>query len=289
MALGKLGGCEMTAASDLDLIMLYDFPDDVDASDGDRPLPASQYFSRLTRRLTTSLTSQTDEGDLYEVDMRLRPSGNKGPVASHIESFDNYQATQAWTWEKLALTRARVVAGDAALQQRVEKTIRTVLCARRDRDQTLVDVRDMRLRMLQGTGTGMVTGNHWDIKHVRGGLVEIEFIAQALQLVHAHETPDVLQRNTIAALHALRDAGHLAAADHDVLVSAATLYQGLTHMLRLCSSGRFELETAPSGLIKLLLRASAAPDVATMEAMVIDANRQVSAIFDRLIGVPEDH
>ena len=291
MALGKLGGCEMTAASDLDLIMLYDFPDDVDASDGDRPLPASQYFSRLTRRLTTSLTSQTDEGDLYEVDMRLRPSGNKGPVASHIESFDNYQATQAWTWEKLALTRARVVAGDAVLQQRVEKTIRTVLCARRDRDQTLVDVRDMRLRMLQGTGTGtgMLTGNHWDIKHVRGGLVEIEFIAQALQLVHAHETPDVLQRNTIAALHALRDAGHLAAADHDVLVSAATLYQGLTHMLRLCSSGRFELETAPSGLIKLLLRASAAPDVATMEAMVIDANRQVSAIFDRLIGVPEDH
>ncbi len=284
IALGKLGGCEMTAASDLDLIMLYDFPDVVDASDGDRPLPPSQYFSRLTRRLTTSLTSQTDEGDLYEVDMRLRPSGNKGPVASHIESFDNYQATQAWTWEKLALTRARVVAGDAALQLRVEKTIRTVLCARRDRNQTLVDVKDMRLRMLQGADTG----NHWDIKHVRGGLVEIEFIAQALQLIHAHETPDVLQRNTIAALHALRDAGHLTAADHDVLVAAATLYQGLIHMLRLCSSGRFELENAPSGLIKLLLRASAAPDVATMEAMLIDANRQVSAIFDRLIGAPRE-
>ncbi|MEO1159453.1 MAG: bifunctional [glutamine synthetase] adenylyltransferase/[glutamine synthetase]-adenylyl-L-tyrosine phosphorylase, partial [Pseudomonadota bacterium] len=284
VALGKLGGCEMTAASDLDLIMLYDFPDDVDASDGDRPLPPSQYFSRLTRRFTTSLTSQTDEGDLYEVDMRLRPSGNKGPVASHIESFDSYQATQAWTWEKLALTRARVVAGDTDLQQRVEKTIRTVLCAGRDRDQTLVDVKDMRQRMLQGADTG----NHWDIKHVRGGLVEVEFVAQALQLIHARETPDVLQRNTIAALHALRDAGHLAAADHDVLVAAATLYQGLTHMLRLCSTGRFELESAPSGLVKLLLRASAAPDAATMEAMLIDANRQVSEIFDRLIGAPQE-
>ena len=282
MAMGKLGGREMTATSDLDLIMLYDFDDDVEASDGDRPLPPSQYFSRLTRRLITALTSQTGEGELYEVDMRLRPSGNMGPVASHIDSFSKYQATQAWTWEKMALTRARTVAGDDALQRRVEKVIRKVLCVRRDREQTLADVKDMRLRMLQAAGSA----NHWDIKHVRGGLVEVEFIAQALQLIHAHDTPEVLHRNTTASLHALHDNGYLTAADHDGLVGAATLYESLIHMLRLCSSGRFELENAPSGLITLLLRASAAPDIATMEAMLIDANRQVSGIFDRLIGEP---
>ncbi|MGI9514786.1 MAG: bifunctional [glutamine synthetase] adenylyltransferase/[glutamine synthetase]-adenylyl-L-tyrosine phosphorylase [Anderseniella sp.] len=284
VALGKLGGCEMTAASDLDLIMLYDFADSAEASDGDRPLPPSQYFSRLTRHLTTALTSETGEGVLYEVDMRLRPSGNKGPVASHIGSFDSYQATQAWTWEKMALTRARVVTGDDALRQRVESTIRTVLCAARDREQTLKDVRDMRLRMLQSAAKG----DHWDIKHVRGGLVEVEFIAQALQLVHGHDTPEILNRNTVGALDALRDAGHLDIADHEVLVGAATLYQGLTHMLRLCSSGRFDVDSAPSGLVQLLLRACAAPDIATMEAMLIDANRQVSEVFDRLIGVPEE-
>ncbi len=282
VAMGKLGGCEMTAASDLDLIMLYDFAEDVDASDGSKPLSPSQYFSRMTRRLITGLTSQTEEGILYEVDMRLRPSGSKGPVASNIVSFEDYQETQAWTWEKLALTRARIVAGDEALKARAEKVIRQVLCADRDRTKTLADVTDMRARMLQGIDND----DHWDIKHVRGGLVEIEFIAQALQLVHAHESPQVLQCNTIAALQALRGADHLSAADHEALVAAATLYQSVIQMLRLCSTGKFDVQKAPVDLIAKLLRASTAPEVSVMQAMLADANRQVSGIFDRLIGVP---
>ncbi len=284
VAMGKLGSREMTSASDLDLIMLYDFSDDVDASDGPKPLSPSQYFARLTRRLITALTSQTEEGALYEVDMRLRPSGSKGPVASNIVSFDDYQETQAWTWEKMALTRARIVAGDRALKARAEEIIHRVLCARRDPAQTLADVKDMRTRMLQGPSND----DHWDFKHVRGGLIEIEFIAQALQLVHAHDTPQVLQCNTIAALHALHDAGHLTAGDHEALVAAANLYQGLTQILRICSSGRFELQSAPVDLVAKLLRASGAPEVSVMQAMLADANRQVSGIFDRLIGVPEE-
>lgn len=283
VAMGKMGGREMTNASDLDLIVLYDFDDEVNMSDGPKPLSPSQYFTRLTRRLITALTSQTEEGSLYEVDMRLRPSGSKGPVASSIAAFDEYQENQAWTWEKMALTRARIVAGDAELKERTEGIIRQVLCASRDRTQTLADVKDMRTRMLQGIDSE----DHWDIKQVRGGLVEIEFIAQALQLVHAHDTPEVLHCNTNAALHALHKAGHLSAADHEALVAASSLYQGLMQMLRLCSTGKFELRMAPVDLIAKLLRASAAPKVSVMEAMLDDANRQVSEIFDRLIGVPE--
>ncbi len=284
VAMGKMGGREMTNASDLDLIILYDFSEKVDASDGSKPLSPSQYFARLTRRLITALTSQTEEGTLYEVDMRLRPSGSKGPVASNIAAFEDYQETQAWTWEKMALTRARIVTGDPVLKARAEEIIHRVLCVKRDRAETLSDVKDMRTRMLQGASND----DHWDFKHVRGGLIEIEFIAQALQLVHAHDTPQVLRHNTIAALHALHDAGHLTAGDHETLVAAAKLYQGLTQMLRLCSSGEFVLRRAPVDLIAKLLRASGAPKVSVMQAMLADANRQVSEIFDRLIGVPAE-
>ena len=283
IAMGKLGGQEMTAASDLDLIMLYDYAAQAEMSDGARPLAPSQYFSRLTQRLITALTSQTAEGDLYEVDMRLRPSGNKGPVATNVDGFDKYQHAEAWTWEKMALTRARVIAGDEALRSRIEAIIRDVLCSPRGREATLADVRDMRRRMLEAHPKA----DHWEIKQVRGGLVEVEFIAQSLQLIHAHERPEVLAQNTFAALDRLRDAGVLDQGDHEQLVAAGTLYHSLTHILRLCTTGRFNAAEAPPGFMALMLRAAAAPDVVTLEAMLRDANTQVARIFDRLIGAPD--
>ena len=97
----------MTAASDLDLILLYDFDDEATASDGPRPLPGGQYYARLTQRLLAALSAPTAEGTLYEVDFRLRPSGKSGPLATHIDAFAAYQAKEAWTWEHMALTRAR--------------------------------------------------------------------------------------------------------------------------------------------------------------------------------------
>src|SRR5690606_2336854 len=106
VALGKLGGREMTAASDLDLMVLYDFDDKAAASDGPRPLPGMQYYTRLTQRLLAALSAPTAEGTLYEVDFRLRPSGKSGPLATHIDAFVSYQAGDAWTWEHMALTRA---------------------------------------------------------------------------------------------------------------------------------------------------------------------------------------
>src|SRR5262249_53901157 len=111
LAMGKLGGREMTANSDLDLIVVYDFDPAHPESDGARPLHATPWFARFTQRLVSALTTQTNYGRLYEVDMRLRPSGRAGPVATSLAAFENYQRDDAWTWEHMALTRARIVSG----------------------------------------------------------------------------------------------------------------------------------------------------------------------------------
>ena len=124
LALGKLGGREMTATSDLDLIVIYDFDDEHPESDGKRPLYGAQYFARLTQRLINALTAQTNYGALYQVDMRLRPSGRSGPLATQIAGFAGYQENEAWTWEHMALTRARVVSASPAFAARVEEVIR---------------------------------------------------------------------------------------------------------------------------------------------------------------------
>ena len=117
LALGKLGGREMTATSDLDLIVVYDFDADHPESDGQRPLYGGQYFARLTQRLISALTAQTNYGVLYQVDMRLRPSGRSGPLATQIDGFASYQETEAWTWEHMALTRARVISASPRLRR----------------------------------------------------------------------------------------------------------------------------------------------------------------------------
>src|SRR5215831_2328499 len=182
LAMGKLGGYEMTASSDLDLILVYDFDDKAPESNGTRPLYGPQYFARLTQRLINALTAQTNYGALYQVDMRLRPSGRAGPVATQLHGFAGYHETEAWTWEHMALTRARVISASPAFRQRVEHVIQDVL--RRPRDAGLIagDVVEMRGAIAKEKGDK----ERWDLKYVAGGLIDIEFIAQYLQLIHAH-------------------------------------------------------------------------------------------------------
>ena len=229
VAMGKLGGREMTASSDLDLVFVYDVPAGVEASDGPRPLSPTLYFARLAQRLIAALTTATAAGTLYEVDMRLRPTGNKGPVAVSLKSFADYHASESWTWEHMALTRARLVAGPQILRARVEAEIRRRLTQSREAAAIIADARDMRQRMAE-TFPGK---NVWDLKYAPGGLVDIEFIAQTLQLVHAPAQPDILDTNTIAALEKLRAADFLAEADAGVLIEAARLQHALTQVLRI--------------------------------------------------------
>ena len=280
LAMGKLGGREMTAASDLDLITVYDFTGDGAQSDGPKSLPGSQYYTRFTQRLIAALSAQTAEGSLYQVDMRLRPSGSQGPVATRLASFIDYQDNSAWTWEHLALTRARLVSGPIELRREINRVIAEVLCRKRDRAQVAADVRAMRDKIDSEKGTR----DTWDLKHVRGGLIDVEFLTQFLQLIHAHEHPDVLDQNTAGALSKLLEAGVITLSEAEILTPAATLYHALTQCLRLCLDKPFVPEEAPRALKDLLARSTNMPDFPTLEAMLKDTLAQVHEAFERIVG-----
>jgi glutamate-ammonia-ligase adenylyltransferase len=280
IAMGKLGGREMTAGSDLDLIIVYDAAEGAEMSDGAKPLSINQYYARLAQRLISAVSAPTAEGVLYEVDMRLRPSGSKGPVAASLASFESYHHGSAWTWERLALTRARPVCGDQELMQELSARIRKVLAEPREENQVKADVVEMRKLMIREQGCGGV----WDVKRVRGGLVELEFIAQTLQLVHAARHPEVLDTNTLAALERLNGAGLLSRGDYVELKWAGLLYHRITQMLRLCLDGPFDPAKALPALNRLVADSAAAPDIRAAEALLAESQAEVARLFDRLVG-----
>ncbi len=177
LALGRLGGGHLTSASDLDLI--YVFTGDWHGeSDGAKPLGASLYYNRLAQRLTAGLSAPTSAGALYEVDTRLRPSGAQGPLAVSIDSFARYQHENAWTWEHMALTRARPVYGSPAAQASLQTVINDVLRTPRDRHKVLSDVVSMRAEMARHKPPL----GPFDVKLGTGGLVDYEFAQQCAQL-----------------------------------------------------------------------------------------------------------
>jgi [glutamine synthetase] adenylyltransferase / [glutamine synthetase]-adenylyl-L-tyrosine phosphorylase len=280
VAMGKLGGREMTASSDLDLVFIYGVPAGMDSSDGAKPLSPSLYFARLAQRLIAALTTATAAGTLYDVDMRLRPTGNKGPVAVSLKSFADYHATESWTWEHMALTRARLVAGSDALRERVESEVRRRLTQSREASAIITDARDMRARMAE-TFPGR---NVWNLKYAPGGLVDIEFIAQTLQLVHGSSRPDILDTNTIAALEKLRAAEFLSAADADVLIEAARLQHALTQVLRIALDETPNIEDATPGLKALLARAAQAGSFTLAQMKLARLQTQTRDIFNRLLA-----
>jgi [glutamine synthetase] adenylyltransferase / [glutamine synthetase]-adenylyl-L-tyrosine phosphorylase len=280
LALGRLGAREMTASSDLDLIVVYDFDGAHPNSDGKRPLYGAQYFARLTQRLISALTVQTNHGVLYQVDMRLRPSGRSGPLATQIEGFIGYQEREAWTWEHMALTRARVVAGSAAFRARVEAAIHDALCRKREPHKVAADVIEMRSAIAKEKGDA----DPWDLKNAAGGLIDIEFIAQYLQLVHAAATPDILDTSTARVLEKAVRADALKPEDAAVLRPAVQLFHNLTQILRLCLPGAFDPQAAGAGVLALLARAADLPDFPALHAHVVETQRQVRECFVRILG-----
>jgi glutamate-ammonia-ligase adenylyltransferase len=271
VALGKLGGREMTFGSDLDLLSIYDGPG------------ASVAHTRLSQRFIAAVSAPTAEGKLYEVDMRLRPSGNKGPIATSLESFVHYHRSEAWTWEHMALTRGRAVAGDATVGARIEAEIRAVLTRPRDPDKLLADVADMRRRMERELTK---PGDIWDVKHLRGGLVDIEFIAQYLQLRHAHDRPEVLDTNTGAALVKLARDGMLDAAIAAELEAALRLWRNLQGMLRLTTGGAFDEASASDGLKAAVARAAGAAEFGHVAGRIRETAARVRGVFETLIEAP---
>src|SRR3954464_10072466 len=280
VAMGRLGSREMTASSDLDLILLYDFDPDCPDSDGPRSLHGGQYFARLTQRLISAFTTRTNYGVLYEVDMRLRPSGRAGPLASRIDSFAEYQDREAWTWEHMALTRARVISAPADFRARIEAVIREVLTRPRERAVIASDVAEMRRAIALEKGEDDV----WDLKYAAGGMIDIEFIAQYLQLVHAAAHPEILDVGTLQVLDHAARLGVLPQSAAEVLRPAARLYHDLTQILRLCVTGKFKPETAGEDLLRVLARAGDAPDFSSLQARVRETQSEVRRVFQALVG-----
>lgn len=284
VALGKAGGRETMAGSDLDLMLVYDHPSRITMSEGPegiRPLPASQWFIRAVHAFVAALTAPDAEGPMYAVDMRLRPSGNKGPVAVSLTSFQAYHARDAWTWERMALTRARVVAGPARLAARVEAAIRAAIISG-DPARIGPDATAMRARMLRE----IPSAGPWDVKHRKGGQIEVEFIVQTLQLRHGPMDPTLR-----VAVAGLAQAGHLAAMDAALLTHADRVWRSIQGMLRLTEGPRTIADPGPASATLLLRTAHelglSAVDLPALRATLDELAAELRAAFIRLVGDPQ--
>jgi glutamate-ammonia-ligase adenylyltransferase len=283
LALGKLGSREMTAASDLDLILIYDFAEQGPESDGPRRLGAAQYYARLTQRLLAALTAPTKAGRLYEVDLRLRPSGRKGPVATQFAGFVRYQREEAETWEHMALTRARVIAGDASLGEEIEAAIAATLCVKRDSAALARRVREMRALIAKEKGDA----DPWDLKLVSGGLLDVEFIAQFLVLAFAHERPQIRDVSTRAVLAKAAAEGLLNPERAKALTQAHRLLTDTTQIMRLAVDGPFDPALAAGGVKRRIAAAAALPDFDALAGEIAEARGQVREAFQAVLGAPK--
>ena len=279
VALGKLGSREMTAASDLDLMLIYDFPAEASESDGRKRLGPSPYYARLTQRLVSALTAPTKAGRLYEVDMRLRPSGRKGPLATQFASFKLYQEEEAETWEHMALTRARFVAGDASLGADLTRTVRQTLTRKRDAARIAQETRAMRALIASEKGDSDV----WDLKLAAGGLIDIEFIAQYLQLAFACQHPAILDVSTRKVVEEAGRAGLVTPEQAEILIDAHRLYTDATQFMRLSTSGPFDPAKAAAGVKRRIATAVGFPDFEAFVAALAETRKRVRAAFEAIL------
>lgn len=269
LGLGRMGGGVLTHASDLDLVYLFD-GDYQSESDGRRPLGATHYYNRLSQRAISALSVATAQGALFEVDTRLRPSGEQGPPAASLDSFERYQREQAWTWEHMALCRARPLYGSDQGRRALAEIVRSVLTAPRDADKLRRDVLEMREKMARHKPPGGAL----DVKLMRGGLVDLEFIIHFVQLREGGPglNPDLGEAvRALAAEGLVRDALGDA---HDTLT-------------RLLVAGRLLAPDArvPAPAARLaLVRACGYGDWETLEAGLAEARRNIAEAWHDAFG-----
>ncbi|UXM93950.1 bifunctional [glutamine synthetase] adenylyltransferase/[glutamine synthetase]-adenylyl-L-tyrosine phosphorylase [Bartonella sp. HY329] len=277
LGMGKLGSDELTAGSDVDIILLYDHDEKVDMSQGDKPLYVSQYYMRLTQRLIAALSAPTGEGVLYEVDMRLRPSGNKGPLAVSFMAFDKYQHNEAWVWEHMALTRARGVAGDSQFLLKLDGEIENILKTANKNDDIAAEVVKMRL-LIEKEKPPI---NKWDIKTMAGGIIDLEFIAQFAVL--SGHAPYESGKTTGDVLGSMSDK-FCSPSDKDILCHAFKFYTNLSQTLRICLNNDFDPKSMPPGFAEVLQRAVNEPDFAHIENLINETSIAVRALFFKLLN-----
>ncbi|NNL17856.1 MAG: glutamine-synthetase adenylyltransferase, partial [Boseongicola sp.] len=274
IAMGSLGAEKLNATSDLDLIVVYD-ADGVETSEVRRPLATRSYYARLTQALVTAISAPTAEGRLYEVDMRLRPSGRQGPVATALSAFKTYQETEAWTWEHLALTRARVIAGEFDIGVELTAFRSALLGKSRDRSKVLLDVAEMRARL----ATAKPAGSTLDVKMGPGRLQDVELFAQTGALLEGKAARTLGEQLTSAI-----NVFGLSDEDGSALTRAAGLFWGVQSAARLISKDQLSSDATGASAEAFLLRDLNIETVFALEEEVVKTSETIAAIIDKAIG-----
>ncbi|MCJ8308656.1 MAG: bifunctional [glutamine synthetase] adenylyltransferase/[glutamine synthetase]-adenylyl-L-tyrosine phosphorylase [Hyphomicrobiales bacterium] len=269
VAMGNLGTHELTAGSDLDVMLIYEYPQDTDESDGRRPLHASQYYGRFTQRLIAAMNAPTAQGVVYELDFRLRPNGAAGPLATSLMALQRHYREEAWTWEKLALTRARVLGEESPFADKVASVIRESITQNCDVPTMAKDILEMRALM----DKERPAKSTWDVKLAKGGLIDIEFLTQAEILFSRVE-----RGRTIAETLQELSAAELQN-DNVTLHDTHANYLGVIQVLRLCLDGETHPQEGPRAMVDLLLRQLDLPDLKSAEAFLKDSQRAVRQVF----------
>lgn len=278
LGFGRLGSRQLTADSDLDLVVLYDFDPENRTSDGPRPLDAAVAYNRLTQRLVAALTAPTRRGTLYEVDLRLRPGGGQGMIATQARSFRQYLAESAETWELMALTRARVLCGDAALADEIRAVVGEAVGRPRDAAGVAREVRAMRDLVAAEKGDA----GPLDLKRAPGGLLDLDFLAQALVLGHARAHPDLVGRDAPEVLERAGMLGLLPGDAADRLVAAYRLLDDIHQWQRLMIEG--DPADPPPAVLGRIAVAAGLPDARALTAQLEEERRMVREMFERLLG-----
>ena len=269
-ALGKFGGRELTATSDLDLMLIYEPEDETGAN----------LATRFVQRLIAALSAPTEEGALYEVDMQLRPSGRAGPVAVKLSSFERYYREDAWTWEFMALTRIRPVAGDPELGRRILEAAREALRTKAADPKITEDVADMRRRMARERPSR----SQWDVKLAPGGLVDMEFVIQHAILMAAADVPGAVIPTSMDAIKAIAAAGRLAPGEAAVLAEGLTFQLKLQQALRIASGDQFDPENASAGLKAWLANHLALKDFSALAVRLGQIQAAVASLRTQKLG-----
>lgn len=250
LGFGRLGSREMTMSSDLDMIFVYSHPEDEIESDGAKKLATTQYYAKLCRRFINAITAPTAEGRLYEVDMRLRPSGKSGPIACSFQAFEDYQRNAAWTWEKQSLTRARVVYAEGDLKDRLENVMRSVLVEERHPEQLADEINSMRAKIhAEHSRPGTK-----EIKYRFGGLLDLDFAAQYLQLRYASRNPDILLRDAASVFRKAGEDGLISKSQATILTDSTLFWRNLQGILMLTTEGDQLSEDTSLALRKMVGR-----------------------------------
>lgn len=280
VALGKYGGEELSHTSDIDIIFLYESAGDGIYSNGKKSLFSNVYYTRLAQHIVTAITALTPEGRLFDVDTRLRPSGNQGPLAVTVATFADYYQSSAWTWEFLALTRARIIHGPVKLIPVIQNALTNAIVARPHNSDLASETISMRERLQEQFGTP----NLWEVKHTRGGLVDIEFICQFLTLKHAKKDNDVIRPNTPTCLQNLHTKGYLTFENHKILLKGYELQRTIQSQLRLCLDILPQQDQdIPPGLQQIMVETAPCNSFPELKKKILTAQRNCHKLFTSLI------